>query len=135
MVRGVLIDRYLVPGLVAGLNEAGEAGDPSVPANALTVKYSSQPASIGTGRAKDLAVNAVLPFLHAHYGPQAEQHYLSLFQKFPRLQANEVEREITAELLPAEWHVQVNNARRQQGLLHLASLLRRSNPRTADENA
>ena len=31
---------------------------------------------------------------------------------------------MTAELLPAEWHVQVNNARRQQGLRHLASLLR-----------
>ena len=92
--------------------------------NALTVKYSSQPASIAKSRAKDLAVNAVLPFLHAHYGPQARQHYLNLFQKFPRLQANEVEREMTAELLPAEWHIQVNNARRQQGLRHLASLLR-----------
>ena len=121
---GVLIDRYLVPGLVDGLNKAAEPGDPAVLTDALTVKYSSRPASIGTGRAKDLAVNAVLPFLHAHYGPRAGQQYLNLFQRFPRLQANEVEREMAAELLPEGWQPQVNNARRQQGLLHLASLLR-----------
>jgi hypothetical protein len=129
---GELIDRYLVPGLVGGLSEASEPSEPSVLTSALTVKHPSQAASIGAGRARDLAVNAVLPFFHAHYGPGSGQAYLSLFQKFPRLEGNEVVQEMTAELLPQAWHVPVDTARRQQGLLHLAALLKGANqaPRT-----
>ena len=126
---GELLSRYLVPGLINGLSEAAKPGVPKALISALAVKTPGQPASIGGGRAKDLAVNAVLPFLYAHYSggdqePGPGQDYLALFQKFPKLEGNEVEREMAAELLPLRWQYQVDSARRQQGLLHLASLLR-----------
>lgn len=125
---GELLSRYRCPGLVDGLDEAAKSGGPKVLINALAVKTPGQPTSIGGGRAKDLAVNAVLPFLHArshaHEYPGAGQHYLDLFRRFPRLEGNEVIVEMTSELLPEEWRDQVNNARRQQGLLHLAALLK-----------
>ena len=44
---------------------------------------------------------------------------MSLYKKFPKLQANEITREMAEQLLPAEWNGVVNSARRQQGLIHL----------------
>ena len=132
---GELINRFLGPGLVNGLGQAVEAVVPSVLINALTVKYPGQAASIGAGRAKDLAVNAVLPFLYANCGENTGQVYLSLFQRFPRLEDNEIVREMATELLPEDWHCQVNSAQRQQGLLHLAALLKGANQTPQTEPA
>ncbi len=130
-IRGAaeLISRYLSLGLVQGLEEAAQTGTLMALIKVLVVKAPGQGTCIGTDRAKDLAVNAVLPFLQAHSAPTAQPKYFSLFHECFKSQDNEVVREMTAELLPPDWKAQVNNARRQQGLLHLAALLRGTIPR------
>ena len=117
-----LVSRFLERGLVAGL--AGECRSPSQLTAALSVDgRDGVMAPIGPGRARDLAVNAVLPLLHSLDGG-AESPYLSLYRRFPKLQGNEVMREMAEQLLPEAWRAEVRNARRQQGLLRLAALLR-----------
>ena len=91
-------------------------------------------ALIGKDRAGDLAVNGVLPFLHAMASAYpkssfgAADSFLGLYQRFGKLQHNELLREMAAQLLGQPWpevdrRDLVNNARRQQGLLHLHHLL------------
>ena len=117
-----LLSRFLDRGLLAGL--ADEPVSPAQITRALTVESpNGQTAPIGPGRARDLAVNAVLPMLHGVSG-QAETPQLALYRRFPRLQGNEVEREMAEQLFPEEWRSPASTARRQQGLLHLAALLR-----------
>ena len=117
-----LVDRFLEGGLVDGLS--AECGSPSKLAAALTVEARGRDqAAVGTGRARDLAVNSVLPLLHSLAGVP-ESPYLSLYRRFPKLQVNEVVREMSEQLLPEGSLTVVSSARRQQGLLHLASLLR-----------
>ena len=64
-----------------------------------------------------------MPLLHNLDG-RAESPYLALYRRFPKLQTNDVVREMAEQLLPEPWRVEVNSARRQQGLLHMAALLR-----------
>ena len=117
-----LVARFLEPGLLPGLAEAAES--PKRLTAALTVESGKTgTAPVGTGRARDLAVNAVLPLLHMLEGG-AESPYLALYRRFPKLQGNEIVREMTEQLLPDEWRSVVSGARRQQGLLYLAALLR-----------
>ena len=132
----VLIVRFLGPGLVDGLRQACKAGKPSQLTPALAVPGEGRVgALVGQGRARDLAVNVVLPFLHAlsdaqqghRYGNRSDGHsdgpHLALYRKFGKLQENEVTREVAEQLLPAGWRDTVNSARRQQGLLHLHHLV------------
>ncbi len=117
-----LLARHLERGLAAGLAEATHS--PKLLVAALSVEGCDDAgAPIGTGRARDLAVNAVLPLLHFLNGGE-HTHGLETYHRFPKLQGNEVLREMTEQLLPDEWRPVVDSARRQQGLLHLASLLR-----------
>ena len=117
-----LLARHLDRGLVAGLAEAAKC--PKQLVVALSVEGGDGGASlIGTGRARDLAVNAVLPLLHSESGGEKSPR-LDTYRNFPRLQGNEVVREMAEQLLTEEWRPAVNSARRQQGLLHLAALLR-----------
>ncbi len=117
-----LVARFLERGLLAGL--ADSAGSPSQLTAALTVDgRGGGTAPIGSGRAWDLAVNAVLPLLHSLDGGTASP-YLALYRRFPKLQGNEVAREMADQLLPEAWRTEVNSSQRQQGLLHLAALLR-----------
>ena len=83
---------------------------------------------VGSGRAKDMVVNCVLPFIHAwgRSGGDRELEELSLeeYQRLPRLQENEITLEmgrLASEGLPDEgdWRRVVDRARRQQGLVHL----------------
>ena len=91
---------------------------------ALCVEGSAGAAApIGAGRARDLAVNAVLPLLHCLTGSVTSPH-MDTYHRFPKLQGNEIVREMAGQLLPGIWESEVNSARRQQGLLHLAALLR-----------
>ena len=78
-------------------------------------------------RARDLAVNVVLPFLHAlaeirHDSQETEAH-LETYGKFGKLQDNELTREMSEHLFDPGSGKVVNNARRQQGLLHLKHLI------------
>ena len=118
----VLVARFIEPGLVQGLVEASTSPRQLVAALAVESGKGGT-APIGAGRARDLSVNAVLPLLHSMEGG-AESGYLDLFRSFPKLQGNEVVREMTEQLLPEDWRSAVNCSRRQQGLLHLAALLR-----------
>ncbi len=120
----VLVARFIEPGLVQGLGQASTSPKQLVAALAVESGKGGT-APVGTGRARDLAVNVVLPLLHAMEGG-AESRYLDLFRSFPKLQGNEVTREMAEQLLPGESPGVVNSARRQQGLLHLAALLRGS---------
>lgn len=118
----VLLARNLDRGLAAGLAEA--AKHPKQLVVALSVEsHDGGAAPIGTGRARDLAVNAALPMLHSLAGGEESPH-LDAYRQFPKLQGNEVVREMAEQLFPREWKPVADSARRQQGLLHLAALLR-----------
>ncbi len=117
-----LAARFLERGLTVGFAE--ESATPARLAAALTVAgHGGGAAPIGPGRARDLAVNAVLPLLHALEGVEESRH-IALYRRFPKLQGNEVSREMAGQLFPGAWQAEVKTARRQQGLLHLAALLR-----------
>ena len=125
-----ILDRFLERGLAVGLGDIVEQRSPAKLTEALTVPALTGPAFVGAGRAKDLAVNAVLPFMHAwaefdRQGP-GQETALGLYHQYPRLGDNELFREMREQLLPVAWHQAVNNARRQQGLLHLSALLKGS---------
>ena len=132
----VLIARFLETGLVDGLRQACKPGKSSYLTSALTASGEGRGAAlVGQGRARDLAVNVVLPFLHTlseslqeprperRSDAQPDGPYLALYRKFGKLQENEVTREVAEQLLPDGWRETVNSARRQQGLLHLHHLV------------
>ena len=124
-----LLDRLLKDGLVPGLKRAARGG-PKELLSALTVTggTSQKGKLIGRGRAGDLAVNVVLPFLHglaASSGQDTESRaHLDLFQRLGKLQENELTQEMARQLMDPSWWAVVTNARRQQGLLHLDSLVK-----------
>jgi hypothetical protein len=132
MGAALLLERFLETGLAAGLHQVVEELSPPKLTGALTALSQDGPAFVGRGRAKDLAVNAVLPFMHAWdetgNGPMKPGVKLgapeALYRKFPLLSDNEITREMTDQLLPVGWRGAVTNARRQQGLLHLSALLK-----------
>ena len=128
MGAAIILDRFLEVGLAAGLREVVEELSPAKLAGTLCAEGQAGPAYVGRGRAKDLAVNAVMPFMHAWDEAEGRQGAPgvpeALYQRFPLLADNEIYREMTAQLLPAGWHKAVSNARRQQGLLHLSALLK-----------
>ena len=117
-----LLARHLERGLMVGLSETAKS--PKLLVAALSVEgRDGGAAPIGTGRARDLAVNAVLPLLHSLAGGEESPH-LDTYRRFPKLQGNEIVREMAEQLFPHEWQQVADSARRQQGLLHLAALLR-----------
>jgi len=145
----VLLARFLETGLVAGLRQAAESGIPSQLTSALVVSKGDAGGRslIGPGRARDLAVNVVLPFLHALETPHLagltgegepgqsfpdrpcpeqrdSQHYLQSYRRFGLLQDNALLREMRERLFGPAWVGVIDSARRQQGLLHLHHLLR-----------
>ena len=125
-----LLNRLLREGLVPGLSRVAQGGNPAELLSTLTVAGGTRQEGklIGRGRAGDLAVNVVLPFLHglaSSSGQDTEsQAYLNLYQRYGKLQENELTREMVRQLMDPSWWVAVTNARRQQGLLHLHSLVK-----------
>ena len=107
--------------LPEALNGLVVAGNAARLTQFLTVKGNPAQATacVGAGRARDLAVNVVLPFCHGWSGSGNDTSAIALYRKFPRLQANEITREMADRLLPQHWAGVVNSARRQQGLIHL----------------
>ena len=80
-------------------------------------------ALIGKARAGDTAVNGVLPFFHALGTLRGDDELrfccVNLFHSYPRLQSNEVTKEMAQRLLKPETSGEINSAQRQQGLIHL----------------
>ncbi len=126
---GRLMARHLDAGLIEGLDSAAATGRAATLTKSLAVdgEGTGAAAYIGVGRARELAVNSVLPLLHAtagsSRGANQEAELLRMFRVFPKLPDNEVVREMVDQLFP-KWPGVASSARRQQGLLHLAALLR-----------
>ncbi len=126
------VDRYSQAGLAASLkraaktrpkkaaDQAAESGSPKALTACLAVAAGDgeRAAPVGKDRARDLAVNVALPFLHALSGDQ-----LDLYRRFGKLQENELTREMARLLLDPAWGRLVTSARRQQGLIHLHRVL------------
>jgi len=131
----VLIARFCESGLIAGLQGAAADGDPKALTKTLTVAAGDgKPAPIGSARARDIAVNVALPFLHG-YGTMAGDHanaerMLELYRRYGPLSDNEITRELASALQEPAWGRIANNARRQQGLIHLQRLLAGATPRS-----
>ena len=89
-----LVSRFLETGLVEGLRDAATTGKPALLTSALAVPSStgSGPAFVGLSRARDLAVNVVLPFLHAlaeiRQDSQETEAHLETYVGFGKLQDN-----------------------------------------------
>ncbi len=130
-----LVARFCESGLIAGLQRAAADGDPKILTKMLTVAAGDgKPAPIGSARARDIAVNVALPFLHG-YGSIAGDHagaeqMLELYRRYGPLSDNEITRELAAALQEPAWGRIANNARRQQGLIHLQRLLAGATPRS-----
>ena len=124
-----LVSLFLETELVEGLRDAATTGKPALLTSALAVPSSSGSGSafVGLSRARDLAVNVVLPFLHAlaeiRQNSQETESHLKTYGRFGKLQGNELTREMSEHLFDPGSGKVVNNARRQQGLLHLKHLI------------
>ena len=124
-----IVARHCAGGLAAGLYRRALSGRPKELTDALAVPDASDglTAPIGAGRARDIAVNAVLPNLHAwrlaSNDPRGAGALLELYRAYGALPANEITRQMTQSLQPHDWGRPASNARRQQGLLHLQRLL------------
>ncbi len=127
----VLIDRALDEGLVSALARTVREGSHRPVIEWLTV----QP-FIGEGRAREIAVNVVLPFMHAWGGVARDRELRNagkeVFERIPGLADNEITREMKRLLPPG---VDTRGARRQQGLIHLYKHMRRDGLAGADDGA
>lgn len=124
-----LLTRFTDDGLLHGLARVASAGNPSTLTEALSARSGAEggTALIGTGRARDIAVNATLPFLHGWASmtgrPARSAAMLDLYRGYGKLTENEITRELTSALQPSEWGQVAHTARQQQGLIHLQRLL------------
>ena len=113
-----LLDRYMASGLVNGIEKDITAGGARHLVKRLTV-----PPAIGTGRAREVAVNVALPFMHAWAGLRGDLELgrccVELYQGFPTLPENEITREMKRLLAPEGRSINLRGARRHQGLMHL----------------
>ena len=113
-----LVDRLLDQGPAAYLLSAVEDAKPADLVRAL-----SDPPLIGAGRARDMAVNVVLPFVHALAGARREgeaaARRLEAYRHFPSLADNDVTREMSRLIADRGLTVSTKGARRHQGLAHL----------------
>ncbi len=123
-----LLDRYLEEGLVTGMARLIHQRVPALQ-EGLTVRQDGR-ALVGPDRARELAINAALPFAvawgSAHSQPALAEAATALYHKHPKATSNEVHREMAELLIPLPWRSTISGARRQQGLLHLQRLLARS---------
>lgn len=129
-----LVARFADAGLIAGMQSAAATSEPKILTQTLTVtSRDDKPALIGPARARDIAVNVALPFLHGYStlsGNHAEAaKMLELYRRYGPLSDNEITRELAAALQQPEWSRIANNARRQQGLIHLQRLLAGATPK------
>ncbi|MDA1348932.1 MAG: DUF2851 family protein [Chloroflexi bacterium] len=113
-----LMDRYAQSGLARGLQEDVRR----LKGRGLRARMEVSP-FVGAGRAGDIVVNAVLPLVHALASEAMDwelvRRSLEVYDTYPRLEANEVTREMERLLGRTRDSKIVTGARRQQGLVHL----------------
>ena len=119
-----LVERYIESGLVRGLEEDVRRCN----AGFLVQRLAVSP-FIGRGRAREMAASVVLPFLHALAGIRRDlslrRECLELYRGFPRLEDNEVTREMKRLLSQEGEALEITGARRQQGLIQLYRTMKR----------
>ena len=119
-----LMDRYSATGLSRGLQDDVRTLD----GRRLRERLEARP-FVGPGRAGDLAVNAVLPFVHAMAEERGDRELASrcveTYRAFPGLAANDVTREMARLLGGDRVSALARGARRQQGLIHMYRQMRR----------
>ena len=80
------------------------------------------PTLIGQGRARDIIVNAVLPFSFAWADkaslPRLKDQSMKLYQNYPTLQGNWITRYMEEQIFNDQ-KTRISSARCQQGLIHL----------------
>ena len=112
----VLLARYVDAGFYVALLPLMKSGDAGRLRRALTAT------DIGPARVLDIVVNVVLPLFHARAAAAADEAIagscLRLYQGLPRLEENELSREMATLLWLSERRIALN-AQRQQGLIHL----------------
>ena len=123
-----LVARFADDGLVAGMEQAVGTAKPARLTDSLTAKDDAgKSAFIGPARAKDIAVNVVLPFLHGQQAlagnAREAEAMLDFYRDYGPLTDNEITRELATALQESGWGRIADNARRQQGLIHLQRLL------------
>lgn len=112
-----LVARHAAIGLMEGLRGAVEADRPHRALHDALVVRLGAGTLLGSGRAREMAVNVVLPFFHAWgrtRAPALAARAVEVYQRSPSLPPNEVTRRIERQL-----RVRARGAREQQGLLHL----------------
>ena len=113
-----LVDRYIETGLIRKISDILVHEDSRSLTQGLTVRP-----YIGEGRARDMAVNVVLPFLHCYadidVSASLRRRSVDLYRSFPKLQDNDIVREMNRLMGDTAAAKYVTNARRQQGLIHL----------------
>lgn len=125
----VLLDRAWERGLLADLaDRVLTGGVTEVRAGLVARDPGSGDTLIGPGRAGDIAVNVLLPFVHAwgrlDHRPQASQAALRLYRAWPPLQENEITREMAERLADLPWRPgAAAGARAQQGLMEMYARL------------
>jgi hypothetical protein len=118
----------LLEGALRLINESGSCTD-HIEAGFMVnsaERYSGRKHTlIGRGRAREIVVNVVLPFAYAWAEATAHtrlvKHVLELYRGYSKMCENEITRDLTALLLGPGASGLVNSARRQQGLIHLAT--------------
>ena len=119
-----LMDRFIDTGPVATLETSI---DPRAPA--LLVQRLAAPPYIGVSRAREMAVNVVLPFMHALAGLRRDMtlgtRCLEVYRSFPGLADNEITRETKRLLTSQSRSVTIEGARRHQGLIHIYNVMTR----------
>lgn len=117
----VLVDRALEEGFLSALAGAVRQGN-----HRPTTQWLTAPPFIGESRAREIAVNVVLPFMYAWGGTTRSRELraasIEAYRRMPGLADNEITREMK-RLLPSG--VDTRGARRQQGLIHLYRHMRR----------
>lgn len=125
---GYLLARYIEKGLASGVLElVGGAdlkrGHRSLEQGIMVTGDGAKSTLIGRGRAREMVVNVLLPFSFAwgerESQPELRDHALELYRSYPRLEENQITRQMGRQLFGEEGTKVVNSARRQQGLIHL----------------
>jgi hypothetical protein len=85
-----LVARFAADGFALSLQASSEAGDGSLVRTFIVASPGDGPALIGTGRAKAMAMNAVIPVLAAMAHGREARRLAALFESFPSLEENTV---------------------------------------------
>ncbi len=125
-----LLARFMEEGLLEGVLQTVAGSAPAVKELESSFVVGGHESSsqdernlIGRGRAREIVINIVLPFVFAWARTGSKRRLarcvLELYRSYPRAGEYGVTRELAGLLLGSEAFGVVNSARRQQGLLHL----------------